>query len=122
MVRPSEPTKGYGVMNTRLVVPVLAGLMTLSTSAFASTGDGPIEQHHRHAQQLAAQEIMPYEHCMALQEQFDAAVKTSGTTAKMQDASKLRADAHKMCGGNQQTAGIKMMEQALADIGVTPMQ
>lgn len=107
-------------MNARLVVPAIAGLMLLSTAAFAK-GDFPAREPHN-AQNLvkAEQALQPYDHCIALQQQFDNAVATHGNADKIGDAKQLRASAGKACGGNEFAAGIRDLRLALFDIGVTP--
>lgn len=107
-------------MYARFVTPVVAGLMVLSTAAFAASSGSQVEQYGRESQMKAATLIEPYDHCVALQQQFDDAMKTGGKTAVSQEATRLRSDAGRLCGGNQQEAGIKKMQQALADIGVHP--
>ncbi len=107
-------------MNTRIILPVVAGLMLVGNVAFAASAGSQVEQYGRESQMKAATLIEPYDHCVALQKQFDEAMKTEVKTATSQEATRLRADAGKLCGGNRQQAGIKKMQHALADIGVTP--
>jgi len=107
-------------MYARFVTPVVAGLMVLSTAAYAAGTGSQVEQYGRGGQMRAATLIEPYDHCVALQQQFDDAMQGGSKTAMTQQASELRTDAGKLCGGNQQEAGIRKMQQALADIGVTP--
>jgi len=107
-------------MNTRIILPVAAGLMLVGNVAFAR-GDFPApEPHDGQGIVQAEAALAPYDHCMALQKQFDEAAKTHGTAAKAGDAKALRASAGKLCGGNQFQEGIRDMRLALFDIGVTP--
>ncbi len=107
-------------MNTRIILPVAAGLMLVGNVAFAR-GDFPApEPHDGQGIVQAEAALAPYDHCVALQKQFDAAVKTDGTAAKAGDARALRASAGKLCGGNRFQEGIRDMRLALFDIGVKP--
>ena len=112
-------------MNIRIILPVAAGLMLVGNVAFAR-GDFPApEPHDGQGIVQAEAALAPYDHCVALQKQFDEALKTSGTAAKVGGtkvggAKALRASAGKLCGGNQFQEGIRDMRQALFDIGVKP--
>ncbi len=107
-------------MYARFVPPAVDGLMTLGSTAFAA-GSFPAPQPRdgRGIVQAAAA-VRPVDRCMALQKQFDAAAKTHGKAARIKDATMLRNEAGKLCGGNDPDAGIAKMNQALHDIGVKP--
>lgn len=108
-------------MYARYVAPVVAGLMVLSAAAYAASSTTDVaNQHGRESGKKAAAEIAPYNHCVALQKQFDAAAKTHSNAAKFREANEDRVAAGKLCGGNQVAAGIQKMTKALNDIGVKP--
>lgn len=107
-------------MNTRLLVPVVASMLLISGAAFAK-GDFPAPQPHDGQGLVQAEAALaPYNHCIALQKQFDEAVRTHGNAGQIRKAVELRAAAGKQCGGNEFQAGIHKMTQALYDIGVQP--
>jgi len=100
-------------MNTRFIVPAVAGLMLLSPAAFAA-GSASAPQP-----QGGATKVSAADHCMALQKQFDEAVKTHGKAAKIKTARELRTESDKLCASDPK-AGTRKMTQALRDLGVKP--
>ena len=108
-------------MYTRYVAPVVAGLMMLTAAAYAAGSPTDVaNQHGRESGKKAAAEIVPYDHCVALQRQFDATAKTHSNAEKYREANEDRVAAGKLCGGNQVAAGIQKITNALNAIGVTP--
>ena len=58
--------------------------------------------------------------CTSLEGQFDQAIATHANAAKAAAAKQLRTKGATLCGANNQTMGIKNLQQALKDIGVKP--
>lgn len=107
-------------MYARFVAPAVAGLMMISSAAFAAGNFAAPQPHSGQGIVQAAAALKPVDRCIALQKQFDAAAKTHGKAAKIKDATTLRNEAATLCGGDNPQAGIAKMTQALRDIGVKP--
>lgn len=58
--------------------------------------------------------------CTALQGEFDSAIKSHGTAAKVAAAKTLRQEGGQLCASGKANDGVKKLEQALNDIGVKP--
>ena len=62
----------------------------------------------------------PLQQCTALEKQFDQEIVTHGAMARAAQAKTLRADGEKLCKSGKPKTGVRRLEDALDDIGVTP--
>ncbi|MDH3475357.1 MAG: hypothetical protein OEM59_16885 [Rhodospirillales bacterium] len=103
-------------MNTRTFVPAVLSAVLLSTPVLAAGNYGNRLATNPYTQKAAA--MTQAEKCTDLEKQFDAAIKTHETAAKVNEAKAMRTEGGKLCAGGKQAEGIVKLEQALKDLGV----
>jgi hypothetical protein len=99
------------------IVTGLAALL-LSTAAFADSTTAPSASTTKQKPAETTQKLS--DRCAALETQFDQAITTHGNATKAAAAKQLRSKGGTLCSSNNQSHGIKTLQQALKDLGVKP--
>lgn len=105
-------------MNTRMLASAMLGLAVVSTSVLALTDPGAAMNRSGHDEKEMIK--TSYGECMSLEQQFDSAIKSHATAAKVSEARTLRTDAGKLCTAGKTGEGVIKLQHALRDLGVTP--
>jgi hypothetical protein len=100
-------------MNIRTVTLGIVGTALLSTAALAAT-NANTENHPANRQQMA-------DRCATLESQYQAAIASHQGTTTFDRAEGLGSAGTTECQSNQGNMGTQKLEQALADLGVKPM-
>jgi hypothetical protein len=87
-------------MQIRRLILTTAATVLLAPAAFAATTHTP--------------------NCGVLQSQFDSAITSKGSVAKVADAKALRAEGGNLCAKGLTKAGVNYLESALKIIDVKP--
>jgi len=100
-------------MNIRTVLLGIAGTALISSAALAATGSNS-ENHPANREQMA-------DRCTALESQYQDAITSHHGAARFDRAQGLGSLGTTECQSNQGTMGAHKLEQALADLGVQPI-
>lgn len=103
-------------MNTRMIVPAILSAVMLSTPVLAAGNYGNATPPAHQPYKVAAMTLA--EQCTALEQQFDAAIKTHEKAAKAIEAKAMRTAGGNFCASGKYADGVAKLEQALKDLGV----
>lgn len=105
----------------QFVPALVATLAIASSAAFAAGTTTPRGLSHSHVTNMATNAEFTAQHCAALQNQFDGATKSGAASDKATAALTLRQEGAQLCAAGKNVAGVGKLEQALQEIGVTPL-
>ena len=114
-------------MYTRLFVPVILASTMFGAPAMAASHDhaiarDPFAGPMASTGPVAMDTIMTApERCAALESQYKSVIKSHKSEAKMTNARTLRSEGIQLCEDRNHMEGIAKLQQALRELGVTPI-